>query len=487
LSFLSEFIQMNEQGCLGIHIARDRAVAVCLDSAQASAESVRCFEVSVQQAESRSAITETADKIAQFCSQNNMQFSHVAVAVDCSLYMQHDVHSNFTDARQLESTVRFDTEEALATDISDVALAFSVLSTDENGSALRVFSAQKKILAEIINALAVNNLDPVTVEPDVACLSRFIAARYFNRSGQPENTLFAALSKTNGYLIGPFGAGPEDTPIQRTFVIASGQDRNDLICRQVPLSLAQLGTGAPKKLIVFDSAATLQADRVTSALGLAVETAVWHVPNDCTDPIAFAAAFGAAVSGTAKQTHLSFRTDYMPYLGKRRRLERTLKIVSISACVVVVALGLNLSLRLLQQNKPVRLLHKKLAADYAPAIPDKKMPATLAAAKEDLRKERNRIKSVRRGELSTTGEKSVPVKLVMVLEAFNAVAARTNLNIDKITITGKTITITGDTSNRSGTLQLLNQIKKTMNVQQTGLGTKGSRDTFTITAVLKTG
>lgn len=479
---------MNGQSYLGIYLARDKATVVCLDSVQAQVETVACFEVSAQpQTEPSVGFAGLADRIAQICSQRDLQFSHVAVALDCSLYMQHHVHSTFSDSKQIESTVRFDTEEALATDISDVALAFSVLSSDQRGSALRVFSAPKKILAEIINALAANNLDPATVEPDVTCLSRFIANRYFSRQRQPKNTLFIALSQSSGYLIGPFSSDTENVPIQRTFLIGPGQDRNSLISRQAPLSLAQLGTAAgPDKLIFLDSAAMLQPDQTASWLGLAAESADFAAPADCSDPVAFAAAFGAAVSSLAKETHLSFRSDYMPYLGKRRRLEKTLKIFSVSACVILVAVALNLSLKLMQKNKPVKLLHRRFAADYTAALPDRKMPSQLTRARDDLKKERNRIKSVRSGQLSTTGEKSIPAKLTTVLEAFNAVASKINLNIEKISITDKNIIITGDTSSRSNTLELLNEIKKTMNVQQTNLGTKGARDTFSITTVPKT-
>jgi len=479
---------VNGQGCLGIYLTHDKAAAVCLDSPQTSAEVIACFEVSLQ-TESSGGFSELADRIAQLCSQRNLQFSHIAVALDCSLYMQHDVHSNFSDKKQIESTVRFDTEEALAADISDVALAFGILSSDENGSALRVFTSQKTILAEVINTLAANNLDPVTVEPDVTCLCRFVTSRYFEKQAPPEETLFAALSQSNGYLVGPLRRDSETAAIQRTFLIAPGQDRNDVFLRQTPLSIARLGAEVSlNKLLFLDSAGSLQGDRLASALGLAAESADFTMPQDCSNPVTFAVACGAALSHLQKDPHISFRSDYMPYLGKRRRFEKTLKIISVSACVILVALGLNLTLRLMQKNKPVKLLREKLAADYAAALPDEeKMPSKLTAAQNDLKKALNRIERIRSGQLSATGEQSVPAKLTAVLDAFNAVASPTSLNIEKISITARNVTITGDTSNRSNTLKLLAEIKKTMNVQQENLGTQGGRDTFSITAIPKTG
>jgi hypothetical protein len=183
---------------------------------------------------------------------------------------------------------------------------------------------------------------------------------------------------------------------------------------------------------------------------------------------------------------MSFRSDYMPYLGTRRRLEKTLKIISVSACIIFIAIGLNLQFKLMQKNKPVKQLRKKFTADYLVALPEKeKMPSKLTAANQDLGKALKHIERVRSGLLSATGEKSVSAKLTSVLVAFNSVASQTKLQIEKISITGRNITIIGNTSSRSNTLKLLKEIKKTMNVQQERLGTKDGRDTFTITAIPK--
>ena len=479
---------MEGQGYLGIYLSRTRATVVCLDSLQPSATITACFDVSAQpDAESTTDFAELANQIAQNCTQRDLQFSHVAVAIDCSLYMQHDVHSSFSDRKQIESTVRFDTEEALATDISDVALAFSIMSSDENGSKLRVFSSQKTVLAELINALAANNLDPVTVEPDVACLCRFMTERYFTGQNHAEGTMFAAMSESNGYLVGPFGPDSEPAPLQRTFLIAPGQDRNKLLLRQAPLSLAQLDAEVKlNKLLLIDSADSLDPIQIGSTLSLPTETADIAVSEGADDPVTFVSACGAALSHLKKEQHMSFRSDYMPYLGTRRRLEKTLKIISVSACILFIAIGLNLHFKLMQKNKPVKQLRKKFTADYLVALPEKeKMPSKLTAANRDLDKALKHIERVRSGLLSATGEKSVSAKLTSVLAAFNSVASQTKLQIEKISITGRNITIIGNTSSRSNTLKLLKEIKKTMNVQQERLGTKDGRDTFTITAIPK--
>ena len=128
----------------------------------------------------------------------------------------------------------------------------------------------------------------------------------------------------------------------------------------------------------------------------------------------------------------------------------------------------------------------EIPTESAVALPEKeKMPSKLTAANQDLGKALKHIERVRSGLLSATGEKSVSAKLTSVLVAFNSVASQTKLQIEKISITGRNITIIGNTSSRSNTLKLLKEIKKTMNVQQERLGTKDGRDTFTITAIPK--
>lgn len=480
---------MNEQGCLGIYLTRDKAVAVCLEAGQAPANVIACFEAAVEPGKEHGGFAELADKIGQGCSQHNLQFSRVAVALDSSLYMQHDVHSSFNDKKQVETTVRFDTEEALATDISDIALAYGVLSSDQNGSALRVFTSQKSLLTQVINALAANNLDPADIEPDVVCLSRFICTRHPDEKQPTEGTLLAALSESNGYLVGPLSRDSDIAQMQRTFLIAAGQDRNDLLLRNIPLSVARLSPGVkPQKILLMDSSGSLQIEKISSTLAMQAESVELSLPEGCSGRVSFATAFGAALSNLQKDPHTSFRSDFMPYLGKKRRLEKTLKIVSISACVIIIALGLSLSLALMQKNRPVRQLREKFAQDYLAAMPEKeKLPSSLTTAKRDLERALNHIERIRSGQLSESGEQSVTARLTEVLRAFNEIAAPTQLNIEKISVTARNITITGDTNSRSDTLKLLEELKKEMNIQQSNLGNKGGRDTFSITAVPKTG
>ncbi|GAI37340.1 unnamed protein product, partial [marine sediment metagenome] len=153
---------MEPQNYLGIYISRDTATVVCLALIGRGEKVLGCFSVSVEEQEQAN-LQVLAGLIAQGCAQRKLGFSEVTVALDCAMFMQHSVHSEFNDPKQIAATIRFDTEEALATDITNVALAFEIASAGQAGSELNVFTAQQKILSEVLLSLQQHNFDPVTI------------------------------------------------------------------------------------------------------------------------------------------------------------------------------------------------------------------------------------------------------------------------------------------------------------------------------------
>ena len=115
--------------------------------------------------------------------------------------MQHSVHSEFSDPKKIAATVRFDTEETLATDVSDVAVTFRIASTDDEGAQLDVFTAQRAVLTDIIQSLQINGIDPVAVDPDIYCLSRYLLEYAGAQEESESSTLYAVLSDHRGYLV----------------------------------------------------------------------------------------------------------------------------------------------------------------------------------------------------------------------------------------------------------------------------------------------
>ncbi len=483
---------MEKQNYLGIYLSKQSATVLCLGSQDGGRKPVACFSVSVEDQQGQNP-QQLADLIAQGCAERELNFSDVAVALDCSMFMQHNIHSEFTDHKQIASTVRFDTEEALATDVTDVAIAFDITSTDQTGSDLTAFTAQRKVLSDILLALQANNLDPVTIEPDAHCLSRFISRRPSSQESEQAGTFYGMLSRRSGYFI--TFTDSQKAPILRTFLIGPGQNRAQLLARQVPVTTALIKTDEPINILeFFDSTASVNSQRLNETLGIEVKALNLaeaadvdsQTLADCADAVEFAIAYGAALAGLEKAQTVNFRNDFSPYQGKKLRLQKTLKLLSIAATVLLFTLGVYFQLPLSKANKNRARLRERLAEQYTAVMPgSKKAPSRASDIVKRLGGELRRIKEVKSGQLSASGEQSISAKLTQVLEALNECAAQTNLNIESISITGKDIRVVGDTSNRGNTLKLFKAINDRMEISSQEFGAKGGRDNFSVAVIPK--
>lgn len=477
-------LERKDQNYLGIYLSRDSATVVCLGLEGSKTNVLGCFSVSIEEPELQTP-AELARLVAEGCASRQLQFSEAVVALDCSMFMQHDIHSEFSDPKQVAATIRFDAEEALAMDITELAIAFKIISTDQTGSELGVFTAQRKVLSDILLSFQRNNIDPVAIEPDVNCLSRYIGQNV--PFGGGSHRLFCVLSRRNGYFIS-FADSHQSSAV-RTFLVTSAQDRSELLAREVPVTVALAGTNEPiSEIKVFDSSGRAGYEQLGEQFGIeagSVELAgAAGVSEEAlgalTDHVDFVIAYGAALCGAERGESVNFRSYFMPYQGRKVRLQKAVKLLSIAVGVLILAVGLYFQMQLFQKNRYRKQLRAKFERQYSAVMFGKAPPKSNPAQK--LARELRRIRDVKSGQLSVTGEESVSAKLTLVLEAFNKCAAQTNLNIDSISITTNTISITGDTSSRRNTLKLFEAIEGgKLDVLTQRLDAKGGRDNFRIT------
>ena len=486
---------MESQNYLGIYISRDTATVVCLALVGRHGKVLGCFSVSVEKQE-QAKLQVLAGLIARGCAERKLEFSEVAVALDCAMFMQHSVHSEFTDPKQIGATIRFDTEEALATDITDVALAFEIALAGEAGSELTVFTARRKILSEVLLSLQQYNFDPVTIEPDVNCLSRFITAKASSGESQQPGVLFGILSGRSGYLIAPSvssGAGSQKASTTRTFLVGPTQDRDALLTREVLVTTALVGGGEPiNRLKVFDSAGTVEHQQLSEKLSieadgvdlLAAETES-RATADCADTVDFAIAYGAALAHLEKGHRVNFRDDFSPFQGKKIKMQKALKFAAISVTGLLIFVGLYFQTQLFTINKYRSRLSEKFSKDYSAVMLGQKPPEGAAAVRE-LEKELRRIRDAKKGLITIKGEKSISSKLTLVLTAFNKCAKQTDLNIKTVSITTRDIIVTGDTSSRPNTQKLFKAVRDNgLEILREAYDLKGGRDSFSITVAPK--
>jgi hypothetical protein len=213
---------------------------------------------------------------------------------------------------------------------------------------------------------------------------------------------------------------------------------------------------------VYDSDSSVEPAGLTARTGIRTELLDLLANQSATEnldeqvePVQFAIACGAALTVSQKAATVNFRDDFMPYQGKKEKIRKTVQFFSIAVTVLIFAVGAYLSAR----GSAVR----KLAGEL------------------------RRIRDVKSGQLSVTGQESVSAKLTLVLEAFNKCAAEINLDIDSVSITAKSISIAGSTSSRKNTLKLFAALKGRLNILQQRLDSKGGRDNFRITVEIKKG
>jgi hypothetical protein len=162
---------LEQNKTLGIYITPNKAIVVLIGKASGKIEISQQFSVAVAAVEGTSfSFAQAAKDIAAGCAEKQLLFSDIAVALDCRLYRQQVLHSEFTEYRQISQTVKFDAEESLAVNAAETAVAFEIASKGVSGSEVSVYAAGAPVISDIITALAGNKLDPVSIEPDSICL-----------------------------------------------------------------------------------------------------------------------------------------------------------------------------------------------------------------------------------------------------------------------------------------------------------------------------
>ncbi len=476
---------MESQSHLGIYLRKNQAAVVCLSQGK-ERELLDCFSVLVEeQGEQTQQVL--AEGIAQVCKKRKVRFAEAAVALDCAAFMQHAVHSEFRDPKKIAATVRFDTEEALATDVSDVAVAFRIASSGEDGANLDVFTAQRGALSDIILSLQSKGIDPVSIDPDVHCLSRYLLEHTRAQETPEHSTLYALLSDCRGYLI--VVSGSLQASALRTFVIGPTQDRNVLLARETRVTTGLADTAHPVgRLRVFDSSGSLTVSALQEKTGLDVGThdlAGLHAKDATSDvnAVDYALAYGAALALSEKANPANFRNDHMPYLGRKRRIQKAVRFLSISLTILLLAVGVFFHSQLLVVKRDRATLRAKLEPDYQAVLRGKKFPKTMKEAVSNLAGELRRVRADKQG--IGANQESISARLTAVLQGLNYCVGQADLNVDSITVTPKLITINGDTSSRHNTVGPAQEAMKKagLELHQESADQEGGRDRFIFTLV----
>ncbi len=219
---------MEEKGNLGIFLYRDKAVAVWISGDPDRAVLHRlCMTPSADEPAT------LALQAARAVIRQGHTFDEAFIAIDCSYYTQYSLHSEFEETRQIESTIKFDAEEAAATDAMNLAVTFEVTGILPTGSQVTTYTADRQLLTDILLDLQEGGLDPTLMEPDVVCLTR--ALEQTAKLSEYGDALFVVLSHSNCYLLRP---NPGYAPTVRTLLVERGGDVTSTLVREVLLATA---------------------------------------------------------------------------------------------------------------------------------------------------------------------------------------------------------------------------------------------------------
>ena len=446
---------MNEKSSLGLFLSKDKAVAVWVSSGPDSSV-VRKLNITPDEDQPAVIALQAARAVRQ-----GDEFDEAFVAVDCASYTQYKLHSEFDDYNQVESTIKFDAEEAAATDAMNLAVAFDITGKTPVGSEVTVYTADRQLLTDMLLDMQEGALDPGFMEPDVVCLARALS----RCEGMSEQTdaMYVVLSQSSCYMIRP---GGDFAPAGRTLLIGRGQDVTGILSREIMLASGTTDPASPMtSVVLMGDRDSVDANLLAQRTGLDVQTAapeeaLVETLADDGDiaPHELMIAYGAALAGRTRGHKTDFRRDFMPYQGRRKVVQSSLRLIGISLTILLVSVAVFFQLKAFRKKGYARGLNKKALIEYKAATFGKAPPRGMTVS-SGLKRELARAKEMEKG-IGPGGDKSVPAKLTFFFEALNDTPKKVDIKVQQITITERSMKVKGDTNSRSGTLALLKEMKK---------------------------
>lgn len=473
---------MEQTNYLGIYPTADGVYAAIV-SDRGAAAGVRCFFVPLVVTESgQPALTAAVRQVLQQAG----PYEESSVAIRGSLISQYDVHSEFTDYRQIENTIRFDAEEAAATDASAMAVTFEITASTPAGSDISVYTAGRQTLTDILLDLQAAGLDPTAMEPDAVCLAR--AIEKIDAADRTGKMFLLVLGRTC-FLLTYLNEG--FAPKVRIFLLPDDADKTAGLARQITLTAAGMPAGVVKTLVLVNGVKSVDLAEMKNRTGLQVELPnlsqqlTLENPQDVPAEQAegFLFACGSAMALAARGRQADFRRDFMPYQGRRRILQKSLRVVSISLTILFLMFGLYFQSRTVRMKNYASQQHDKLVVDYTAAMRGAKPPQSESIGSR-LRRELKNVKDMQQYGLV---EGSVVARLTYVLEAINSAPATVNVTIKSVTLTERTISVIGDTNSRKSTRDLFDAMKKhnKLMVSEERFNAAPPRDEFVLSLKIK--
>jgi len=444
---------VDEKGSLGLFLSKDKAVAVWTSS---GADNPVTRKLNITSTGEEPAVV--ALEAARAVVRQGDTFDEAFVAVDCGCYTQYKLHSEFDDYHQVESTIKFDAEEAATTDAMNLAVAFDITGKAQIGSEVTVYTADRQLLTDMLLDMQEGALDPSFMEPDVVCLARALA-HCGDFSGRID-TIFIVLSEPNCYMIRP---GGDFAAEGRTFLIGAGQDVTGVLSRELMLAGGLSNAAQPvASVVLMGKTDNVDMELLAQRTGLNVQTAEPEKTIAGTsaedEDIAcheLLIAYGAALAGHTRGYKTDFRRDFMPYQGRRKIVQGSLRLIGISLTVLLVSVAGFFQLKAFRINRDTGKLKARMISDYK-AVNYGSDPSTRRPILSSLTIVYKRAVDAEKGFSGDT----VPAKLTFFFQALNETPKDVDVQVQQITITERSMKVQGNTNSHRGAMAFFDKIKQ---------------------------
>ncbi len=467
---------MESNQFLGIAIGRQQAVVVCMDARGGEPEVTDSFLVRTDQGTTEA--PSLAAAVGRAIRSRGLVYDESAAALSSDFYAQYPMHSMFTDSRQIEGTIRYDAEEATAADATTLAVTFEILDTGPRGSEVMVYSADRQSLTDILLDMQAEGMDPVVMEPEVVSLARVLDSK--SNFAHDAETLYVILDADSCIFLKNANKG--HGVYSRRLLRGAAADPTAELAGHLQLTLAAWSEPVQTLLLAGDTK-SIDLEVLRQRTGRRVEKADLALPDTegQAGPVLTAAALGAALAHVARGRKADFRRDFMPYQGRRKILQKSLRLMSVSLTVVLLVLAGYFQLKTFRMQRYTARLEKKLVAEYKAGMYGQNPPSNMPILTR-LKSVHRQVKQRKEG-LGPGDDNSVVAKLTYLLEAVNKTPSSIDVNVQQIAITERTLRLQGDTNGRRSTLQLFDEMKKhpRLEVESNRVSPSPPRDKFEVT------
>lgn len=468
---------MESNKFLGIAIGRHQAALVWIDLRSNEAEIEDCLVVRPEQGAAET--PSLAAAIGGAIRAKGLVYDEAALALGSDFYAQYPLHSSFSDYRQIENTIKYDAEEATAADAATLAVTFEILHTEARGSEVMVYSADRQSLTDILLDLQAEGIDPVVIEPDVVSLARALDKK--SEFAQDSETLYVILDADSGTFLKNANKG--HGVYSRRILFGSQTDRTAELARQLQLTLAAWSARQPiRSVVLAGDDGAIDGRTLAEQVGRPVQKADLALPAQGRQmPVLAAAAWGAALVHAARGRKADFRRDCMPYQGRRKILQKSLRIMSLSLTIVLLVMAAYFQLKTFRMYGYSRDLKNKLIVDYKAAMYSQNPPSNMPILTK-LKNEQRRVKQRQEG-YGPGDDNSVVAKLTYIFESINKAPDSVDVNVKQIAVTERTLRVQGDANGRRSTMQLFDEINKhsKLEIESSRVVPVTPRDEFEVT------